>query len=167
MTSRIFQQHALAFGETPTQVVCQIDGNTVFSGSVTTLDEFMPALPDAAYHVDNIAWSWEQDAEFTGTRSITITVTGSPLLLGQTWANNPLANVANAANTYGAFYSFQVGNANCYDPLTDVTINGQPKIRYDDPALEGQWYWRIPANGTLAATLNVNAAFPGYGNIAP
>lgn len=156
MTLRTFQQHALAFGETPTQVVCQIDGNTVFSGSVTTLDEFMPALPDANYHVDNIAWDWEQDAEFTGSRSITITVTGSPLLLAQTFANYPLAN-SNAANTYGSFYAVQLGNATCTDPFTDVTINSQPKIRPDDPALEGQWWWRIPAGATFAATLNVQA----------
>ena len=157
MTLRTFQQHALAFGETPTQVVCQIDGNTVFSGSVTTLDEFMPALPDPTYRMENVAWTWESDAEFAGTQAITITVTGSPLLLWQTVANYPLANLA---NVYGAFYSFPLGNANCFDPLSDVTINGQPQIRYNDPSLEGQWAWRIPAGGTLAATLNVQVSQP-------
>jgi len=157
MTQRTFQQHALGFGETPTQVVCQIDGNTVFSGAVTTLDQFMPPLPQPDYEVDNVAWTWEADAEFTGTRSLTITVTGSPLLLAQTFANYPLSN---AANTYGAFYATQVGNIWIADPLTDVTINSQPKIRGDDPELIGQWWWRIPAGGTFAATLNVNADPP-------
>jgi len=155
MTQRTFQQHALGFGETPTQVVCQIDGNTVFSGTVTTLDQPMPPLPQPGYDVDNIAWTWEQDALFAGTQSLTITVTGSQLLLAETYANYPLSNVANMANTFGSFYSMQIGNVTITDPLTGVTINAEPMTRPDDPDLTGQWWWHVPAGGTLTATLNV------------
>lgn len=156
MTSRTFQQHALAFGSTPCQVVCQIAGNTVYSGTVTTLDEPKPSLPDQTYTIDNVAWSWQGNADFAGTQSMAITVTGSDLLMAATLANNPYGN----ANLHSTFYSIDVDGVTYTDPLTEEAIDGVPQSGPYNPSLQGQWWWWIPAGSTFTATLHVDAPPP-------
>lgn len=156
MTDRTFQQHALAFGATPTQVVYQINGNTVFNGPVTTVDQPMPVLPNTEYSIDNIAWTWTNDATFSGTQSISIAVTGSALMLAQTAANNPLGN----AEVFGSFYSVEVDGVKYTDPFTEETIDGTALSGPYDPALPSQWWWRIPSGSTFTATMHVEAPPP-------
>lgn len=153
MTLRTFRQYAQGFGAVPAQVVFQIDGNTVFSGAVTTLDQPMPSLPSIDYTIDNVAWTWQDDAEFAGTKSITVSVSDSPLILAMTLADNPYSNV----ESYGAFYSVDIGNVSYADPFTDETINGVSQSGPYNPELPGQWWWRIPAGSTFTATMHVMA----------
>jgi len=156
MTLRTFRQYAQGFGAIPAQVVFQIDGNTVFSGSVVTLDQPMPALPNSEYSIDNIAWTWQDDAEFSGTRSITVSVSDSPLILATTLANDPYSNV----ESYGAFYIAEIDNVSYADPFTDETIDGVVVPGPYNPALTGQWWWRIPAGSTFSATMHVIGLAP-------
>jgi len=156
MTDRTFKQYALGFGSVPAQVVFQIDGNTVFSGTITTLDEPMPALPNSEYSIDNTAWSWTNAADFEGTQQITISVSGSDLLLAQTLANNPVAN----ADIFQSFYNVEVDGVIYYDPFTEETINGVAQSGPYDPAISGQWWWSIPSGSTFTATMNVTAPLP-------
>lgn len=153
MTDRTFRQHATAFGATPTQVVCQISGNTVYSGSVTTLDEPLPSLPNFACSIDTVAWSWQANAEFSGSQEISITVTGSPLLLADTLANNPFGDAAN----FIPFYSTEQSGT---DPLTNQAIDGVALTGPNDPSLPGQWWWVIPAGSTFTATMHVDGVSP-------
>jgi hypothetical protein len=156
MTDRTFKQYALAFGSTPAQAVCQIDGNTVYSGPVTTLDESLPELPNLAYSIDTVAWSWQANAEFSGSQEISITVTGSPLLLADTFANNPFGNAAN----FLPFYSTEQSGVTFYDPFTNEAIDGVVQSGPYDPALPGQWWWVIPAGSTFTATMHVDGVSP-------
>jgi hypothetical protein len=156
MTNRTFQQYAQGYGSIPCQVVCQINGNTVFSGSVTTVDHPLPTLPDLAVTIDNVAWTWQEDVEFTGSKSITVSVSGSPLVLATTLADNPYSNV----QSFGGFYSIEVGNVVYSDPLTDETIDGVPQSGPYNPDLPGQWWWMIPAGSTFAAIMHVTAPTP-------
>lgn len=153
MTDRTFNQYALGFGNSPAQVVFQINGNTVFTGSVTTLDEPMPALPNAEYVIDNVAWSWTNAVDFEGTQQISVTVSGSDLLLAQTLANNPAAN----ADVFGSFYNIEIDEVTYFDPFTEEAINGVEQSGPYDPNTPGQWWWRIPAGSTFSATMNVSA----------
>jgi hypothetical protein len=159
MTDRTFQQWAQGYGSTPCQVVCQIDGNTVFSGTVTTLDVPLPSLPDAEYMGPPVAWSWQDSADFSGTKQFTVSVTGSTLLLAQTFANNPYGNVANLEE-FGSFYSREIDGIIYHDPFTNETIDGVVQQGPYEPTESGQWWWTIPAGSTFAATMNVIAATP-------
>jgi hypothetical protein len=159
MTDRTFQQWAQGYGSTPCQVICQIDGNTVFSGTVTTLDQPFPSLPDPEYIGPPAAWSWQDSADFTGTKQLTISVTGSDLLLAQTFANNPYGNVANL-DQFKSFYQQEIDGVVYYDPFTDETIDGVVQPGPFVPETTGQWWWRIPAGSTFAATLHIVAAAP-------
>lgn len=156
MTDRTFKQYALGFGASPAQVVFQINGNTVFTGSVTTLDEPIPPLPNSEYVVDNVAWSWTNPVDFEGTQQVTITVSGSALLLAQTLANNP----ADEPDSFQGFYLVEVDGVIYSDPFTEEAINGVPQSGPYNPAISGQWWWRIPAGSTFTATMHVSAPPP-------
>jgi hypothetical protein len=156
MILRTFQQLAQAYGAVPAQVVVQIDGNTVFSGSIATVDQPMPTLPNQETIIDNVAWTWQDDVAFAGSKSITVSVSNSPLILATTLADNPYNDVTQ----FEAFYSVDVGNVSYADPFTDETINGVPQSGPYNPDLPGQWWWHIPAGSTFAATMHVQAALP-------
>lgn len=151
MILRTFRQYAIGYGATPAQVVCQLAGNTVYSGEVLTLNQPVPSLPNLEYQIDNIAWSWQDDVEFAGTKDLIITVSNSLLLLGLTLANNPAANV----ETWGAFYSVEVDGIYYADPFTNEAINGVAQGGPYNPDFTGQWWWRIPAGSTFTATMHV------------
>jgi hypothetical protein len=150
MTDRIFQQWALAYGSTPCQVVCQIDGNTVFSGAVTTIDEPFPSLPDAEYVGPPVAWSWQDSADFSGTKQYTVSVTGSDLLLAQTFANNPLTY---PTDWFTTFYQQEIDGVIYADPFTEESIDGVAQSGPFQPSQSGQWWWRIPAGSTFSELL--------------
>ncbi len=156
MTDRIFQQYAQGYGSTPCQVVCQIDGNTVFNGSVATLDEPLPSMPNPEFNVENIAWSWTNDAEFSGTQSISIAVTGSALLLAGTLANNPAGN----AESYSAFYVQTINGVDYADPFSNEAIDGVAQSGPFNPDYAGQWWWVIPAGRTFTAAMHIDAPPP-------
>jgi hypothetical protein len=154
MTLRTFRQYALGFGSNTAQVVCQIDGNTIFSGPVTTLYQPRPSLPDPGQAIDNIAWSWQGDADFTGSQNMSLTVTGSELVLGTTSANNPYADAA----VFDWVFQKEVDGTFYYEPFSNVSIDGVPVSKPNQADLTGQWWWAIPAGSTFSATLNIMAA---------
>lgn len=159
MTDRTFQQYAQGYGSTPAQVTFQIDGNTVFSGSITTVDQPWPSLPDPDFIAPAMAWTWQDQADFEGTKQISIAVTGSPVLLGQTFANNPLGNVA-FIDQFNSFYSQEIDGVTYFDPFTDEAIDGVALSGPFQASTPGQWWWTIPAGSTFTATMHVNAALP-------
>lgn len=159
MTDRIFQQHAQAYGSTPAFVVCQIDSNTVFSGSIPTVDQPWPVLPNSEFLIPPLAWSWQDSADFAGTKQISITVTGSPVLLGQTFANYPSGNAANL-DVFSSFYAQEIDGVTYFDPFTDEAIDGVPQSGPFHAETPGQWWWRIPVGSTFSATMHITAVSP-------
>lgn len=162
--SRIFKQMGHGYGAAPVSIVAQIDGNTVYSGTVPTTDEPVPGEePGVQLGLDCFQWT-EPVANFVGTRSYSISCSGGIFQLGATAAQWNLANAASFGFVYEQMENFGAGNVLITDPLTDVSINGVPQTRPDDPTVEGtlpgQWGWVIPDGGTLTATLNVNVLNP-------
>lgn len=172
MTTRTFKQKGQAYGSTTASIVASINGVTVYSGTVNTVNEPMPSLPDTenSYGVD--LFSWQEDAAFAGTQTISIAVTGSDLLLTDSIANyvavlNPDYNpsdpaskewISGGADVYGSFYNITEDGTNYYsDPFTNEAIDGNSQEHVPDPDLPGQWYWRIPAGSTFTATVNIQA----------
>lgn len=152
MTDRIFQQYAQGYGSTPCQVVCQIDGTTVFSGEVATFDQPLPSLPNVEMTVNTVAWTWQAPADFTGSKQISIAVTGSDLLLAQTFANDPDGA---DANVFSPFFSTVIDGVEYLDPFTDEAINGVTQSGPYRQETPGQWWWHIPAGSTFTAALNI------------
>jgi hypothetical protein len=151
---RIFKQLGHGYGADPVSIVAQIDGNTVFSGTIPTTDVPVPGVePGVQLGLECFQWT-EATGNFVGTQSLSITVTGGTFQIGQTLAQSSLAN----ADQYGAVYQTDIGNVIFSDPLTNVSIGGEPRVRPDDPELTGQWGWTLESGQTLSATLNINTS---------
>ena len=154
MATRTFKQLGQAYGFIPAVITATIDNEVVFSGVITTIDIPLPMLPDPAVSGIEL-FTWTNTVCFSGTQSYSISVTGSPLLLTRSLADNVVANDTAA---FGGFYFFENNGVKIMDPLTDVTIDGiSMHIGHERHELCGQLYWIIPAGSTLTATLNVHA----------
>ena len=162
--SRIFQQLGQAYGSSDVIVTVQVDGNTVYSGTASTVNQPVPS-PTPSDDITTAAFTWTDPNEAVGTRQISITATNGTLRLGKTLAQIDSAN----PDSFNFCYVPEV-EGGLADPLTNVTIDGVAKSRLDQPDLNGQWWWDITAGSTLAATLNVNIVMrdsdnPLQGNI--
>lgn len=162
--SRIFKQFANGYGPTPVEIVAQIDGNTVYSGTVPTIDGPVPSfIPPTDPFINPHAecFSWTEDSGNASTRSISITVVNGDgvLQLGQTLAQETLWGNGSYIDPYNVFYRVELegptGNFVYGDPFSNVVIDGEPQTRPLEP-YSGQWYRIIPAGSTLTATINVN-----------
>jgi hypothetical protein len=150
---RIFKQLGQGYGPSAVSITAQIDGNTVFSGSVPTIDSPVPGVVPGVT-LGNECFNWvEPVANFSGSRSFSVSVSGGgSFQLNDTFAQNDVAN----ANSYGWIYTQNIGNTIYSDPLTNVMIDGIALSRADDPSLTGQNGWNIPFGSVFTATLNVN-----------
>lgn len=149
---RIFQQLGQGYGPTPTNVVAQIDGNTVFSGPVPTLDAPVPGV-DLAHNLGVLCFDWaESDIYFSGEKTLSITVIDGTFQMGQTLAQSETAD----PTAYGFIYKAEVGNQIFSDPLTNVVIDGVARTRPEQAPLLGQWGWTLEAGSSLSATMRVN-----------
>ena len=153
MTNRTFQQYAMGYGSQPAQVTCEINGNVVYSGAVTTFDRPFPTLPDPDFFT-TVGWTWQNAADFEGTQNFIVSVTGADLLLAQTLANNPLAY---PTDLFSSFYQQQIDGVSYEDPFTAESIDGVAQSGPFQPSEPGQWWWRIPAGSTFSANLHIIA----------
>lgn len=165
MTIRTFKQKGQAYGSSTASIVATVDGVVVYSGTVNTLDQSMPSFPDLenSYGVD--LFTWQEDVTFSGTQTLSISVTGSDLLLTDSVANyitiedpaNPGNYISGGADLYGQFFNETVDGVVYSDPFTNEEIDGVAQSGPPDASLPGQWYWKIPAGSTFTATINVQA----------
>ena len=156
--ARIFKQFGHGYGTTTVNIVAQIDGNTVYSGGISTADSPVPGswAPGPDPNVE--CFSWTEPTNNVTTRSLTIEVTNGMLQLGQTLAQGNLANLAEYTNIYSA----NIDGQDYGDPLTNVAIDGVLLTRPTDE-LPGQWNWDISSGSTFTAIINCN--IPMSGNV--
>lgn len=152
MKTRTFKQQGQGYGSAPAYVTATIDGSEVFAGTVSTVNQPVPVVfnPTETYGVDLFSWT-HSNVYYSGSQSVTITVQNAPLLLTDTLADY----CGNISSDFGCPYNFALGSNFISDPLSNVKINGSSYTRQPTPT--GQWYWTIPAGGTLTATLNIQS----------
>ena len=155
MPVRTYKQQGQSYGFTPTTIVAKIDGNVVYSGTVSTLDEPLPGKFDGS-GVD--LFSWTEDINFYGPKPIEITVTGNPLILTQTWCNYLGISGGTAEDFVTELYADSNG---VRDPMSHVTIDDIPmEARRIDSASNGQYHWLIQPGSTFKATVNLFSNAP-------
>ena len=174
MTIRTFKQMGQAFGVGTVTLTTKIDGNIVFNGIITPLDEPFPIFPDSNTLFNSELFTWTEDSAFAGERNLEIAVSGGTLLLTDTLANfapanlitNPPSIITSDDTHFYSFYAFEENGTTVTDPFTNIEIDGAPKstshtvapgqIGWHAP-LPGQWYWKIPSGSVFTATVNIQA----------
>lgn len=167
MVTRTFIQQGQGYGSTPVNVTVKLDGNTVYSGVIPTVDQAPPqgGTGEGSGPVTNL-FSWTNDTSFSGTQDFRVEVApGGILLMTQTVANytetvdNIAGNVVvipGNVNGFLGFWTEQIGDASIGDPFTNETIDNVPQEEHPDPGqLSGQWWWYVSGGSVFAATLNV------------
>lgn len=75
MANRTVQILGQGYGASPAQVTVTANGNTVFSGSVSSIDQPVPSLPSPGLNLSEILCTFEIDQAFTGQIPMTCEVT--------------------------------------------------------------------------------------------
>jgi hypothetical protein len=164
MTTRTFKQMGVAFGNQPAEITAKVDNVTVYQGTVVTLNEPVPELPNFDYIVTNELFSWTADVDFSGPAVIEITVgQGAQLLVAQLQANyNATANstgniVSSGPDGYSIFRWQQFGNTYINGMLQD-----SQSINHNE--LDGMWWWSLPPNSNFVENVTIN---PGLAPVTP
>lgn len=150
MTTRTFKQNGIAFGPTPVNITAKIDNVVVYEGTVETLNESFPVLPNSAYTVTNTLFSWTSDVAFSGPAVLEITVDGEVLLASTSANYTPFTENGNVystgANTFISFTPSQFGNTYINDTLQSVTHGDLP----------GMWWWQLQPGDIFVENVTIN-----------
>ena len=87
MANRTVQILGQGYGSSPAQITVTSNGNTVFSGTVSAVDQPLPALPNLAINLSEILCTFEIDQAFTGQIPMTCAVSSGTVIFGQIYAN--------------------------------------------------------------------------------
>lgn len=165
MTDRTFKQFGQAYGSTPATITVTLDGTEIYSGPVSTLDEPFPTFPDAGTSYGVEIFSWTESVVYEGTKELSISVSGSPLLLADTLANytgtiDPSTGnaVTSGATGYVPFHNETIEGVSYAIPFSYETLDGVSVSRPIDPDLPGQYYYTIPVGSTFTCTVNMTPA---------
>lgn len=87
MANRTVQIHGQGFGANPAEITVTANGNTIFSGTINTLDVPPPALPNLELGTGGVLCTFEVDMAFAGQIPMTCAVTSGTVIFSQIWAN--------------------------------------------------------------------------------
>lgn len=87
MANRTIQLLGQGYGSSPAQITVTANGNTVFSGTVSAVDQPPPPLPNPALTLAEILCTFEIDQAFTGQIPMTCAVSSGTVIFAQICAN--------------------------------------------------------------------------------
>jgi hypothetical protein len=149
MATRNFIQRAQAYGSDTCTITAVLDGIEVYAGPVSTINTPLPPMPGT--EITNVGFTWMMPADFQGSKTLLMTVTGSDLILGDTEADRSIMSDTSEFN--GIWYTQIIDGIEVTDCLSNVAIDGVAQVRSTD--LPGQWNWLIRSGQSFQATLNV------------
>jgi hypothetical protein len=164
MITRTVKMFGLAYGSTPAEIAVTLDGVSVYTGPVTTVDTPVLSLP-ANSEIANTTvefCNFEIPLEFVGSKPMTCTVTNGIVIFAQITANYGV--IANTTPVYGHGADVFRDIAGRDDARSNVEIDGVPRLIAPTEELNGTWWFLVPAGSTMIHDLNIVA---GTANIAP
>lgn len=88
MAIRTIQMLGKSFGATPSMVVATFDGNQIFNGTVTTVDQPVWSLPNPELiPQQDLLFTFDVDTELNGQIPMTVTVSNGTVIFGSVLAN--------------------------------------------------------------------------------
>jgi hypothetical protein len=87
MAIRTVQILGQGYGANPAEITVTASGNTVFSGTVSTVDQLLPALPNLEIDLNSVLCTFEIDTAFVGEIPMTCAVSTGTVIFAQIYAN--------------------------------------------------------------------------------
>ena len=163
MTTRTVKMFGLAYGSTPAEIAVTLDGVSIYNGTVTTADTFVPSLPNLEIANTTVEFcNFEIPMDFEGTKSMTCTVNSGTVMFAQITAN--YCAIANTDPVVGAGPDVFRNIDGIGDARSNVFINDVEHSINHTEELDGTWWFVVPTGSTLTCDLDVIA---GTANIAP
>lgn len=147
-------------GASPVTITAVLDGNTIFNGTVTTLQDPGTPWPPAEQYVLFQVETDQLPTSFSGSLPMTCSVSGG----GVNWClintNYYIGNVAQDPNA-GTVGNFSVCN-NTGDSRSNVAIDGVVQVpTYTYGPTYGIWLWPTVSGQVLSYSLNVDVGQVG------
>jgi hypothetical protein len=177
MATRTIKLLGQGFGSSPVSITATVDGATVYTGTINTVDEPVPAQYTGK---GSDMFSFTVDTTFSGTKPVTIAVTGGTLVTTVTLGNyamikNPALtpeeaatfdfddpdNVPPEVESKGGYFipgsDSDFGAIGRYDSKNNVTIDGVPQVKGDPTGREqfADWFWTVNSGSTIAFDSNI------------
>lgn len=144
MATRTFKQTGIKIADpgTPISIVVRLGDREIFNGNLP--NELAPAgagAPDD--HVE--LFSWQADTSEHGVSNMEISVTGGILVLHRTLCNYS-ADERDGAEDFGAVNMVDRAGVLYQEPFDNVVIDGEPRARFWNPDMVGQWVWTVSSD---------------------
>lgn len=168
MVTRTFIQQGQGYGSAPADITVKIDGNVIFSGTVPTVNQPLPVLPDPNIELTSNLYSWTNEVLYKGQQDFELTVNSGTVILTTAIANytitlDPVTGnlVPGNESIYAQFFREEVDGIMITDCFTEEKINGISQEEHPIPGtFNGQWWWTITEGSTFTALLNTD-----WGNV--
>ena len=128
MAIRTVQFLGMGFGPDPATITVTANGTQVFSGTVPTLNQPVPSLPDVALMPDQeVLFNLELDTAFAGNLPMTVTVNNGAAIFSEVMTNYwPIQNPVYSPEEWATITNPNISNsqkapifaAHCTPPLT-------------------------------------------------
>jgi len=171
MANRTIQFCGYAYGAVPVQLNAHINGQTVFSGTVDTLNEAIPAFPvdmTSAPVLFSVTESALFPTTFSGSYPMTISVaTGNGILLGAT-NSNYMGNKTNAVEFSGSISgtTLNVSSVTSGEILIGQNIYNNVITKGTKIVSGNGSVWEVNTSQiTSEATINGSIVVPGTVNV--
>lgn len=167
MTTRTIQITGSGFGSSPATVIATLNGNTVFNGTVPTINLPVPQPVSGAGDLWIPLFTFEIPMDFVGNVPMTCETTNSTTVVfasifanySNVWiSGNAASNTAGHYETCGPNAVVDVLTLGQQDPRNTTTLNGQTYIPDRSPTQQGTWWWTIPQNTVLGYNLEIAQA---------
>ena len=153
MTNRTVRMTGCGFGMTTATITALLDGQEIFSGSIPTLDQPLPALPDDELP-NKILFTFEIPMSQYGTFPMSVTVEHSTVFFSQITANYSKRMLSNTTSGPDIYLDICNMTNGVRDPRSNVSIDGVPQI-IQRRSLVGAWIWQVHPGSTLSYDLTI------------
>jgi hypothetical protein len=162
MTTRTVKMLGLAYGSTPADISVTLDGEPVYTGTVSTLDQPPLTGPDPEEVDTTVEFcTFEIPVDFSGKIPMSCNVNNGTVIFAQIVAN--YCAIANTNPVIGTGPDVFENIDGLGDARSNAYIDGilQPTNHEEYP---GSWWYGLSAGSTLTYDLDVQA---GTANVAP
>jgi hypothetical protein len=159
MTTRTVKMFGLAYGSTPAEIAVTLDGESIYTGTVTTSDAVLPMTYENLVDTTIELCNFEIPVDFEGTKSMTCSVTNGTVIFAQINTNYCLIG-----NSVGSGPDVYHSTNSTGDARSNVSIDGVIQQVEHDELSAGTWWFKVYSGSTMTHNLIINA---GTANVAP